>query len=451
MAGTAGIDTILISLRDAVSRRDWVEARHTLGAVGVPDIADLLLEFDAPERAVLFRLLPHDVAVDVFAYFERPERDSVLEALTDRQARTLLASLAPDDRAELFDELPGAMTQRLLNLLSPEDAGEVRQLLGYPEESVGRLATPDYVAIRPAWTVAQALDHVRERGRDSETIDIVYVVDPGWQLLGVCELRRLILAPQAAHVEDVMRPAYATLSAFDDREEAVRAIGRYDTIALPVLDSTGVLIGIITADDVFDVAEEEVTEDIHRTASVLPLKASYRTLSVFDLYAKRVGWLAILLVVNIASSSIIAHYEETLAAVIALTFFIPLLIATGGNTGSQSAMMMVRALVTGDVSVKTWFSTFVKELGVGLLLGATLAAGAFALGLWRGDVRIGIVVGISMAAIVVVTNLFGMLLPFVLTRLRQDPTVASSPLVTTLADVMGLFIYFSVAAAVLGV
>lgn len=438
-------------LREATERHDWATVRRFLENAGVPDIADVLLEFDPPERALLFRLLSHKKAADVFSYYDRPDADVILEGLTDRQTRSLLASLAPDDRAELFEELPGEMTQKLLNLLRDEDLLEVRQLLGYPEESVGRLATPDYVAIRPGWTVTAALDHVRVRGRDSETIDVLYVVDPTWHLRGVCELRRLILADPSATVEEVMRPPHAHLSAFDDREEAVREMRRYDTVALPVVDTDGVLIGIITADDVFDVAEEEVTEDVHKTASVAPLRASYRSLSVKGLYAKRVGWLAILLVVNVASSSIIAAYEETLAAVITLAFFIPLLIATGGNTGSQSAMMMVRALVTGDVTLKMWFSTFLKELGVGLLLGATLAAGAFGLGLWRGDVRIGFVVGVSMAAIVVVANLFGMLLPFVLTRLRQDPTVASSPLITTLSDVMGLLIYFSVATAVLGV
>lgn len=442
---------LVVRLRDAVDRHAWAEARRAMAAASAPDVADALLEFEAPERVLLFRLLPRETAAIVFAYYDRPDRDVVLEGLSDQQTRSLLASLAPDDRAEFFEELPGEMTQRLLNLLGDEDFREVRQLLGYPEESVGRLATPDYVAIRPDWTVAMALDHVRARGRDSETIDVLYVVDDAWQLLGVCELRRLILADPAVTVSGVMRPVHARLTAFDDREESVREMGRHDVVALPVVDSAGVLIGIVTADDIFDVAEQEATEDIHRTASVMPLKASYRSLSVFDLYGKRVGWLAVLLVVNIASSSIIAAFEETLAAVIALTFFIPLLIATGGNTGSQSAMMMVRALVTGDVTMKTWFGTFVKEIGVGLLLGATLAAGAFGLGLWRGDVRIGVVVGASMAVIVLATNLFGMLLPFVLTKLRQDPTVASSPLVTTLADVMGLFIYFSIATVVLGV
>ncbi|MHB1322874.1 MAG: magnesium transporter [Coriobacteriia bacterium] len=448
MTDALGIAPVVERLRRTVESRDWTAANDIVESLSVPDVADALLEFAPFERVLLFRLLPRDTAAATFAYYDRPEQDVILEGLSDQQTRGLLASLAPDDRAELFGELPGAMTQRLLNFLQADDLVEVRQLLGYPEESVGRFATPDYVAIQPEWTVTEALNHVRERGSDSETIDVCYVVNEAWHLLGVCELRRLILADQHVSVGEVMRPAHVQLSAFADREEAVWEMGRHDVIAIPVVDSAGVLIGIVTADDIFDVAEQEATEDSHRAASVMPLRASYRTLSVFQLYGKRVGWLAILLLVNVASSSVIAAYEETLAAIISLAFFIPLLIATAGNTGSQSAMITVRALVTGDVTTKAWAGTLLKELAVGMLLGATLAAGAFGLGWWIGDIRIGIVVGISMAAIVVIANLLGMVLPFALTKLKQDPAVASSPVVTTLADVIGLLIYFGVATFV---
>ncbi|HET6497570.1 MAG TPA: magnesium transporter, partial [Coriobacteriia bacterium] len=223
----------------------------------------------------------------------------------------------------------------------------------------------------------------------------------------------------------------------------------HDAVVLPVVDSAGVLIGIVTADDVFDVLEEEVTEDIHRTASVAPLRQSYRRLSIRGLYGKRIGWLAILLFVNLFSSSIVAAYEAMLTEVIALAFFIPMLIASGGNTGSQSAMLMVRALVTDDIALSQWFSTFLKEIGVGLALGITLAAGAFFLGMFHGDVMIGAVVAISMAGIVLVANLFGMSLPFFFTRIGWDPAVASSPMITSIVDVTGLLIYFFVASQLL--
>lgn len=446
---TPTMEELREQVRSLVEEHDWLAVRRLLAEMSVPEVADLLEGVDMPERLLVFRLLPRDFSDDVFSYLDGPEQDVILGGLTDRETRLLLASMAPDDRTELFEELPGEITQKLLNLLDADDLAEVRQLLGYPEESVGRLATTDYVAIRPQWTVAHALEHIRQRGRDSETIDVVYVTDRAWHLEGVCELRRLILAEPDHLVADIMEPVHTRVTAFDDQEEAVREMQRHDTVALPVVDSAGVLIGIVTADDVFDVLEEEVTEDIHRTASVQPLRQSYRRLSILDLYGKRIGWLAILLFVNLFSSQVISAYEETLLAAIALAFFIPLLIATGGNTGSQSAMMMVRALVTDDVEVGQWASTFVKELGVGLLLGVTLAGGSFFLGLFRGDWRIGLVVGLSMAAIVVVSNLIGMSLPFLLMKVGQDPTVASSPLITSLADVTGLLIYFSIASVIL--
>lgn len=443
------IEEIREQVRALIETHDWLAVRRLLSDMSVPEVADLLAGVEMPERLLVFRLLPRDLSDEVFSYLDGPDQDVILGGLTDRETRRLLASMAPDDRTELFEELPGEITQKLLNLLDVGDLAEVRQLLGYPEESVGRLATTDYVAIRPQWTVAQALEHIRHRGRDSETIDVVYVTDRGWHLDGVCELRRLILAEPDQFVADVMEPVHARVTAFDDQEEAVREMQRHDTVALPVLDSAGVLIGIVTADDIFDVLEEEVTEDIHRTASVAPLRQSYRRLSIFDLYGKRIGWLAILLFVNLISSGIIAAYEETLSAAIALAFFIPLLIATGGNTGSQSAMMMVRALVTDDIALGQWGSTFLKELGIGLMLGGTLAAGSFFLGLFRGDFMIGVVVALSMATIVLVSNLIGMSLPFIFEKVGRDPTVASSPLITSIADAAGLLIYFFFASQLL--
>ncbi len=426
------------------------EVRELLAPLSVPETGDLLRELSVPERAVVLRILPREPSAAVFSWLDRHERDEILRGLTDSETRALLESLAPDDRTELFEELPGEMTQKLLNLLTPTDLAEVRTFLGYPEESVGRLATPDYVAVGPDWSVGRALSHLRERGRESETIDIVYVADRGWRLQGVCELRRLVLAAPDASIESVMHPVFSVLSAFDDREVAVREMRRHDTVALPVVDSAGVLIGIVTADDVFDVFEEEATEDIHRTASVSPLRGSYRHLTSLQLYRKRVGWLLALLVFSLASSGVIAAYEGILASVVALAFFIPLLADTGGNTGSQSSMLVIRGLVTEDIEPADVWRTVGKEAAVGLLLGLTLALGAFALGALRADFGVAVVAAGAMALIVVVANVIGTLLPFVLVRLGQDPTVASSPLVTSLTDAVGLLIYFAIATAVLG-
>jgi magnesium transporter len=437
-------------VRELIERRDWPALRHSLIDVPVPEIADLITDLEPPVRVLVFRLLPRDIASDVFAEMESEPQNALLQALTDEETRRLLADLAPDDRTQLLEELPGQVTQRLLNLLSAGDLAEARQLLGYPEESVGRLMTPDYVAVRPGWTMTRALDHIRAMGRASETIATVYVTDERWRLLDALELHRFILSPPDALVEDSMDRTYEYLSPYDDREKAVEMMRRYDLFALPVVDADGVLLGIVTVDDVLDVEQEEVTEDFHKGAAVMPLRIPYREASIRSLYQRRVFWLGGLIFVNIVSSGIIAAFEETLAETIALAFFIPLLIDSGGNTGSQAATLMTRALGTGDVRLGQWGRSIAKELVVGLALAVTLGVGSSLLGFARGGWEIGLVVGISMSLIVIVSNLIGAALPFILTKVRQDPAAASSPLITSVADAAGLLIYFSVAVAVLG-
>lgn len=440
---------IIEIVEDLVEKRKWSQLRKFLSDRPAPEIADLLLELHKNSRVIVFRLLPRQFAADVFSYLESRERDALLMDLTDQETRQLLADLKPDDRTDLLEELPGQVTQRLLNLLSFGDLKEARVLLGYPEESVGRLMTPDYVAVRPDWTIARALDHIRNMGKDSETINVIYVTNASWQLLDALDLRKFILADPSETVEQIMDHRFVSIVASEDREEAVKLIQLYDLVALPVVDSNGVLLGIVTVDDVLDIAEEEVTEDFHMTAAVRPLKMSYRDSGIWSLYTKRIGWLVILVLVNLVSSSVIAAFEETLASVIALAFFIPLLIDSGGNAGAQSATLVVRAIATGDVKLSRWFFTLMKEMSVGMFLGLTMGVASWALGLTRGGYQVGVVVGLSMMAIVVVANIIGTILPFILTKLKIDPAVASSPLITSIVDATGLLIYFGLATALL--
>jgi magnesium transporter len=326
---------------------------------------------------------------------------------------------------------------------------------GYPEESVGRLMTPDYLAVKPEWTIFRALEHIRTRGHESETADVIYVVDDGWRLIDDMPLRRLVMADPNKTVRDVMDDAFVSLRATDDREEAVRKMQRYNRVALPVIDAEGVLLGIVTVDDVMDVAEEEATEDFHRVGGVMPLGMSYWQAGLWILYRSRIVWLAALVIVNLVSSGIIAAYEEALEALVALAFFIPLIIDTGGNAGAQSATMMIRGISTGDIRLDQWARVFVKEAGIGLIIGTTLGAMGFLLGFWRGGpeigMQLGLIVLLTMIAMLVLTNLIGMILPFILTRLKLDPAVASGPLITSIADAVGLIVYFTIATAILGI
>lgn len=303
-----------------VQEEKWYEVRQLIRDWPEPEIADLLFDLPPAQRAILFRLLPHDTANDVFAFLEPELQNNLLTDLTEEEARRLITNLAPDDRIHLLEELPGEVVQKLLNLLPPEDLWKTRQLLGYPEESVGRLMTPDYVAIRRHWTVGDALKHIRAKGQKAETISTIYVVENRWQFVGAISLESLVLSQLESPVEDLIDQEGVALSPLADREEAVRMITRYDVYSIPVVDARNVLLGVVTADDVFDVAEEEATEDFQKGAAVNPLKASYREASLWELFGKRFPWLLALIGVNLLSSTVIAVYEDLLQTAIASRF-----------------------------------------------------------------------------------------------------------------------------------
>jgi len=374
----------------------------------------------------------------------------LLAALTDADTRSLLANLNPDDRTSLLQELPATVTRKLMQLLSLEDLAEARQLLGYPEESVGRLMTPEYIRIRAEWTVEQALAHVRKFGRDSEIFNILYVTDQQGKLIDKVRMRRLILSHPEQIIRDLLNYNCISISAFDDREMAVEMIKKYDFNALPVVDSEGVLLGIVTVDDILDVAEEEATEDIQLGVAVNPLESTYSSTLPIELFRKRIGWLLILILVNLISAAVISNYEEQLLEYITLALFMPLVIASGGNSGAQSATLMVRAIATGDLESGDWISAMSKEILVGILMGLAMGGLAFIVGwIYGGESSIAQIIGLSMLSIVLVANLFGALLPFALERIKIDPAVASSPLITSIMDVLGLIIYFSIAVIIL--
>ncbi len=429
--------------------RKWAVLRELFVEIPEPDISDTLERLGERDRIILLRLLPREMLSEVFSYFSDRTQTDLLQALTAEETRLILAGLSPDDRTEFLQELPGQAIQKMLNLLTPEDRRETLQLLGYPEESVGRLMTPDYVAVRPEWTVDEALAHVRVKGMDSETINVVYVTDARWKLLGVLGLRRLILTSPPERIGDVMEESVVRIPAFEDREKAVQLISRYDITVLPVVDANEILLGIVTIDDLFDVAEEEATEDFQKSAAVNPLRTSYREASVLSLYGKRVSWLASLLGISIVTTGILASQADTLNSAIALAFFIPLLIGTGGNTGNQSATLMIRALATGDIRERQWLGALFREVAIGSLLGVTMGLASWLLGFFKGDTRIALIVSLAMSAIVVASSLLGVILPVILQRLRIDPAVASNPLIASVMDILGLLIYFSVAQAVL--
>ncbi len=448
------MEEILIPVQEfenLIDSRDWKKLRDEIKKIDPADIAELIENFRREgDDIILFRLLPREIARETFFRLDYDKQEELLEGLADRKHLLveLLNDLAPDDRTALFEELPGPVTQRLIQLLSPEERRISIQLLGYPESSIGRLMTPDYVAVKPQMTIDQALDHIRHFGKDSETLNVVYVVDSDWKLVDEVRLREILLAKPDQSIADLMDNRFVALNVLDDQEKAISAFHDYDRIALPVINSEEVLLGIVTFDDIMDVEEEEATEDFHKFGSIQDLIFNPLKARIILLYQKRVIWLVILVFMNVFSGAALANFSEVIESMVSLIFFLPLLIGSGGNAGAQSATLMIRALATGDVELSDWFKLLGKELLVALLLGITMAVAVGLIASMRSP-EILMVVSLSMVITVVVGCLIGLSLPFVFTILKLDPATASAPLITSLADISGVFIYFSLATSIL--
>ena len=437
-------------IRDLIEQNDWINLKNVISDWPSPDIADLLGYLDNKGSVILFRLLPKNMASDVFSKLDITEQEDLLNKISNAEVENLILNTAYDDRTDLFEDLPGRLTQKILNILPVNERVKSLELLGYPEMSVGRLMTPNYIAVNSNLNVSKAIAHIRSRGPAAETVDIIYVVDNDWKLLDDIPIKKFILAEPDQIVHDIMDQNFICIEAKQDQEEAYHLIKRYDLNVLPVVDEEGVLLGIVTVDDVLDVLEEEVTEDFQKTSAINPVDESYTIATPFLLYRKRIGWLTILLIADFLSSNIIAHFQFALQAIISLAFFIPILIDSGGNTAAQSSTLVIRALATGELTLKKWFQVVRKEVIVGLMLGLTLAFILYIRSyFWRGGHQVGLVVGFSMFVIVIWANLLGSLLPIILTKLKLDPAVTSSPLLTTVVDSTGLIIYFTFAQFVL--
>ena len=438
-------------IKSLIDARNWDGLRdYLVENVPIAEIADLLSDLDKGDRVLVFRVLPRKIAAEVFAYLEPFEQDDLLRDLTDEEARHIMANLAPDDRTEILEELPAQVTGRLLEQLSPEDLEEVRWLLGYPEKSVGRLMTPDYLSVPPDWTVGQALDHVRQWGRDSETASVIYVVDSAGKLIGAVSLRQLVLETPESKIGDIMKTSVISVNAFDDRRKAYELMQRYGLWVLPVTDSEGVLLGIVTGDDVLEVATERITEDFHKSAGVSPIRVSLADASPLVLYRSRVVWLVLLSLIYLLSGGVMSSFEGAIASTISLAFFLPLILDCAGNAGSQSAVLVLRDIGVGDVTFHDWPKVFVRELAVSSIIGLIVGALVMGVGTVSQGFDIGVVVGIAMFFSVVTVSCLGVVVPFALMKFGWDPASASSPLVASIADVLGVIIYFFTAKVYLG-
>jgi magnesium transporter len=445
-------------LADLVRERRFAELKTHLVRFEPPDLAEVILELGSEHEAVVFRLLPKDLAVRTFEHLPFDAQESLMHALADKDVAGILDDMSPDDRTALLEELPGKVTKRMVNLLSPEERDVAVRLLGYPDESIGRLMTPDYVAIKPHWTIREALAHVREYGKDSETLNVVYVVEKGGRLVDDIRMRELLLLHPDARVAELMDEEFVALSAYDDQEEAIALFRRFDRTALPVVDGSGILVGIVTVDDVLDIAEEEATEDIQMMGGSEALGEPYLSVSLGTMVRKRAPWLVLLFFGQLLTATAMGAFEDQLAQVLVLAIFVPLIISSGGNSGSQAATLVIRALTTGDVRLRDWWRVMKRESQSALIIGGILGVlgfGRVAIGELLGGgfgvhwPLIGATIGLSLLGVVLWGSIMGGLLPIVLKRLGADPAASSTPFVATLVDVTGIVIYFGLAVVIL--
>lgn len=449
---------MLPEIRELIEARDGETLSEALDMWQPADIAELFEDLsDADERSA-FQLLHGPQRTLIFEYLDRQTQHFLLESLEPADAGALFNDMSADDRTALLEELDEADREKHLRTLSEQQQAIARRLLDYPEDTVGRLMSPDFIAVRPSWTVEHVLDHVRRHGQDSETLNVVYVTDHDLHLIDDLRIRQILLAPVHTIIEALMDTNYVWLNATDSKRSAIEVFRRYDRTALPVVDDQNKLIGIVTIDDVLDVAEQAATEDAQKFGGLEALSEPYATTPLLTMVQKRATWLVILFLGELLTATAMGYFEDQLAKAVVLALFIPLIISSGGNSGSQAATLIVRALAVGEIKLADWLSVFRRELLSGAILGLILGSIGFArIALWSafsniyGEhwMMVAIAVSLSLVAIVLWGSLIGSMLPFGLKRLGLDPATSSAPFVATFVDVTGLVIYFSVSMLVL--
>ncbi len=446
---------LVAHVEQLIERADQAELADYLNELNISDVEELIDEL--PEYGPLFlETLSLKRAVNVFRILDFPTQERIFKKLSSSKIRELLNEMPPDDRTSFFSELRGDVVKRLIILLTPEERKEALSLLGYPEDSVGRLMTPDYITVKEHWTMPRVLDHIRRYGSASETIDVLYVIDADGKLIDDVRIKDIIVAEPDRKVSDLIDNRLISLQANDPQEEAVTIFRMNNRVALPVVDEQDIMLGIVTIDDILWVANEEYTEDMQRIGGTEALDEPYLDVSIFHLVKKRAGWLIVLFLGQLLTFNVLQHYESRLTT--ALILLMPVIMSSGGNSGSQASTLIIQAMAMGEVTLRDWWFVMRREIISGLLLGIILGVLGFSrifveegLSHTYGDVwyLYGAAIGVSLVGVVLWGSLVGSMLPFILRRLGADPASSSAPFVATIVDVTGLVIYFSFATLIL--
>ncbi len=446
-------EALLEKFQTLTNEKSYRELSVYLDDQLITDIAELIHE--VPEDAgTIINHLSIGRAAAAFRILDFPLQEDVMHTLSPAKIAELMNELPADDRTAFLEELPSEAVKELIKLLDPEERRITLSLLGYKENSVGRIMTPEYIAVREEWTVKEVLEYIREHGKDSETIDVIYVIDEKGQLLDDFRIREFLLVSPDTVVHTLMDDRFVSLHANDDQEEAIQVFRMENRVALPVVDDQGILLGIVTIDDMLWIANEEHTEDIQKIGGTEALDEPYLDMPLLRLVKKRVGWLVVLFIGEMLTATAMGFFEDEIAKAVVLALFVPLIISSGGNSGSQASTLIIQAMALGEISVGDWWRVMRREIISGLLLGGVLGAiGFLRILLWNslfhtyGDhtVLIGATVGISLVGVVLWGTLSGSMLPLLLKKCGADPATSSAPFVATLVDVTGLLIYFTVA------
>lgn len=438
-------------LEELLSKKDYKSLRNKMEDMNVVDIAFAMDEMDNEESLKLFRILPKDIAADVFSHLELDDQQYIISSMSEKEASNIIDNLMADDATDLLEEMPANIVKKILANASPETRKDINHLLRYPEDSAGSVMTVEFVDLREKMTVEEAITRIKRRGLDSETVNVCYVVDNQRVLKGIVAIRYLLIKNSDELIGDIMDTKVISINTMMDKEEASLTIQKYGFSAMPVVDNENRMVGIITVDDVVDILQEEATEDIEKMAAILPTDKPYFKLTTFETYKKRMPWLLFLMISATFTGAIINSYENALASYVVLTAYIPMLMDTGGNAGSQASVSVIRGISLGEIEFNEIFKVIWKELRVAFFCGITLSGANFIklLLVDRISIKVAMVICLTLVLVVVFAKLIGCILPLIAERIGFDPAVMASPLITTIVDALSLSVYFAIAMNVL--
>lgn len=450
------MENLIQETESLLAQNDKEKLKEFLDNLNISEAAELIGEVDEDAGPAIIEILNLNRAVNVFRILDFPEQERIIKKLSAERVSALINNLPPDDRTALFSELHGDAVKKLIILLQPEERKMALELLGYNEDSVGRLMTPDYITVKEHWKVSRVLSHIRRYGKNSETIDVLYVIDDKGVLIDDLRIREILLVDPETLVSELMDGRLIALHTNDPQEEAINIFKMNNRVALPVVDDDDILLGIVTVDDILWIAQEEYSEDIQKIGGSEALDEPYLDVPILELVKKRIGWLVILFVGEMLTATAMGFFEKQIAKAVVLALFVPLIISSGGNSGSQASTLIIRAMALGEVTLADWWRVMRRELFSGLFLGLTLGIiGFLRIYAWTlfTDIYgphwllVGVTVGMALVGVVLWGSLAGSMLPLLLKRIGTDPATSSAPFVATLVDVTGLVIYFSVALA----